>query len=279
MKYYTETEARTLVIEAGHKLLQTELVARTWGNISARISETEFIITPSGRDYETLTPEELVKVKISDLSYEGSIKPSSEKGIHADAYALRRDVNFVIHTHQLYASAVGVENEDMPFAPCAGYGLPGTETLRRSVSSTIAANVESRVFLMTKHGALCLGESFEDAFHLAQELEENCKAAFAARTGVQSTGQLVPACCRNHRTLRAYIDDFAQLVGPSIAIRAGMIQAPDTDDAVAVRLIVRKNCAAALYARRAKPLSLPDALLQRVIYLTKYSKQKEKNRK
>ena len=279
MKYYTETEARVLVIEAGHKLLQTELVARTWGNISARISDAAFIITPSGRDYETLTPEELVKVNIADLSYEGSIKPSSEKGIHADAYALRRDVNFIIHTHQLYASAVGVENENMPFAPCAGYGLPGTGTLRRAVSSMIAANAENRAFLMTKHGALCLGKSLEDAFRLAQELEENCKAAFIARTGVYSDRQIVPACCQNHRTICAYIDDFAQIIGPCAAIKGGVIQTPDTDDDEAVRLIVRKNCAAALYARKAKPLSLSDAVLQRVIYLTKYSKQKETNRR
>ena len=279
MSCYTEAEARALVIEAGHKLLQTELVSRTWGNISARISDTEFIITPSGRDYETLLPEELVKVKIADLSYAGNIKPSSEKGIHADAYSLRRDVHFVIHTHQLYASAVGVENRDLPFAPCAGYGLPGTGTLRRAVCDVIAANSESRSFLMTKHGALCLGESFDDAFRLVQELEENCKAAFIARTGIHSTRQIVTACCQNHRILCAYIDDFAQIVGPCAAIKGGVIQTPDTDDAEAVSLIVRKNCAAALYARKAKPLSPVDAALQRVIYLTKYSKQKEKNRK
>ena len=279
MKYYSEPEARALVLKAGRELLQTELVARTWGNISARISDTEFIITPSGRDYETLTPAELVKVKISDLSYAGSIKPSSETGIHADAYALRKDVNFVIHTHQLYASAVGVENEDLSFAPCAGYGLPGSATLRRAVCNVIAANRDSRTFLMTKHGALCLGENFEDAFRLARELEENCKAAFIARTGVHSTEQIVPVCCQNRPSLPAYIDDFAQLVGPCAAIKGGVIQTPDTDNAEAVRLIVRKNCAAALYARKAKPLSIPDAALQRMIYLTKYSKQKEKNRK
>lgn len=279
MSYYMETAARALVIEAGRKLLETELVARTWGNISARISETEFIITPSGRAYETLTPEELVKVNIADLHFEGTIKPSSEKGIHADAYALRPDVNFIIHTHQLYASAVGVENADMPFAPCAGYGLPGTGKLRRAVCEAIAGNRENRAFLMTKHGALCLGESFEDAFRLAQELEENCKAAFIDRTGIYSTQQIVSSCCQNHRVLCAYIDDFAQLVGPCAAIKSGVIQTPVSDDAEALELIVRKNCAAALYARQAKPLAVPDAILQRVIYLAKYSKQKEKNRK
>ena len=89
--YYTDTEARRLVIEAGHRLLENKLIARTWGNISARISKEECIITPSGRAYDTLKPEDLVVVKIADGSFEGSNKPSSEKGVHIAAYALRRD--------------------------------------------------------------------------------------------------------------------------------------------------------------------------------------------
>ena len=43
---YTEAEARRLVVEAGRKLLEQGLVARTWGNVSARVSESCFIITP-----------------------------------------------------------------------------------------------------------------------------------------------------------------------------------------------------------------------------------------
>ena len=66
---YTEEKARELVIEAGLRLLEEGLIARTWGNISARISEDQFIITPSGLAYETLEPEQLVKVNIMDCSY------------------------------------------------------------------------------------------------------------------------------------------------------------------------------------------------------------------
>ena len=97
---YDVEEAKKLVVEAGKKLLETGLIARTWGNVSARISDTQFVITPSGRAYDTLTPEEVVVVNIDDCSHEGDIKPSSEKGIHADAYKHHPLVNFVIHTHQ-----------------------------------------------------------------------------------------------------------------------------------------------------------------------------------
>lgn len=129
--YYTDTEARRLVIEAGHRLLENKLIARTWGNISARISKEECIITPSGRAYDTLKPEDLVVVKIADGSFEGSNKPSSEKGVHIAAYALRREVSFIIHTHQHFASAVAADCESIVSAPCAEYALPGTKSSRK----------------------------------------------------------------------------------------------------------------------------------------------------
>ena len=67
---YELEEAKKLVVAAGKKLVESGLIARTWGNVSARISDTQFVITPSGRAYETLTPEEVVVVNIEDCSYE-----------------------------------------------------------------------------------------------------------------------------------------------------------------------------------------------------------------
>ena len=110
---YSEAEAREAVIEAGHRLREAGLVARTWGNISARISEDQFVITPSGLAYETMRPEDLVIVNIQDGSHQGSRKPSSEKGIHADAYRLRPDIHFVIHTHQNAATVFGIGGMDL----------------------------------------------------------------------------------------------------------------------------------------------------------------------
>jgi len=273
---YSENEARELVIEAGHRLLENKLIARTWGNISARISAAEFVITPSGRAYDTLKPEELVKVNMNDLSYEGSIKPSSEKGIHSHAYLLRNSVDFVIHTHQLYASAVCAEGMGTEFAPCAGYGLPGTNALKNKVSVAIAANPDKKMFLMANHGALCLGETFDDAFAVAEELEEKCRALFTKRVGSIPEDRLVYEYNKRADRLPAYVDDYAQLVGPCAAIKHGVVLAPASDDAEATEMIIRKNCAAALYVQRAKPISILDSSLQRVVYIKKYSKQKGK---
>ena len=67
---YELEEAKKLVVAAGKKLVESGLIARTWGNVSARISDTQFVITPSGRAYETLTPKEVVVVACAFSAFE-----------------------------------------------------------------------------------------------------------------------------------------------------------------------------------------------------------------
>ncbi|MGE5543797.1 MAG: class II aldolase/adducin family protein, partial [Bacillota bacterium] len=143
------TEAQNLVVKAGIKLVESKLIARTWGNVSCRLDAAHFLITPSGRDYLSLTSDDIVTVKIADCSYQGSIKPSSEKRIHAAVYRLYPDANFVIHTHQDQASIISASDLTSIKVPnaypglgaevlVAPYALPGTGKLTRRVSRTLA---------------------------------------------------------------------------------------------------------------------------------------------
>jgi L-fuculose-phosphate aldolase len=180
---YSISEAKDLVIRAGKMLVESGLIARTWGNISARISDTQFVITPSGLAYETLTPEQIVIVNIADCSYEGQIKPSSEKGIHADAYRLRSEVNFIIHTHQLKASVISIDGTNLKVSreeyqniigdsvPCAAYGMPSTGKLRKAVAQSVSDYSKSKAVLMKCHGTVCMGTSLENSFEIARTLE------------------------------------------------------------------------------------------------------------
>ena len=185
-------EAKNIVIKAGHELLKAGLIVRTWGNISCRISDTQFVITPSGKAYDTLTPDDIVLVNIADLSYDGDVKPSSEKGIHASCYELRPDVNFVIHTHQKNASVVStlgldinsIDAEDAAIlgtdVPCATYGLPGQPKLREGVVNALKRST-SKAVIMKHHGAVCLGADYENAFCVANTLENVCEKFIIAR--------------------------------------------------------------------------------------------------
>lgn len=247
---YSENEARALVVRSGHLLVECGLVARTWGNISARVSDTHFVITPSGRSYDTLQPEDLVLVRIADCTYEGDRKPSSEKGIHAAAYKHRPEVGFVIHTHQDYASCVGVGGQPMTgldhpllgnLVPCGSYGMPSTKKLQQGVESAMVQYPNAPAILMRQHGALCMAETFEQAFEIAQSLEEASKEIFDRAVqipkGIQADAgsllkELHNACPALHfnvetddaiqavaawgKTLYPHLDDLAQIAGVQI---------------------------------------------------------------
>ncbi len=177
--------AKKLVIEAGERLVETGLIARTWGNVSCRVDDKTFVITPSGKPYIGLTPEDIVEVAINTLEWGGNVKPSSEKGIHAEVYKQFPDANFVIHTHQKIASAVsalsnGIEKVTGEAANLigsiihlGGYGLPGTKKLRKGVTNALKLS-PSKAVIMAHHGALCFGKDSEEAFEVASSLESVC---------------------------------------------------------------------------------------------------------
>jgi len=191
---YSIDKARELVLKAGLELCEAGLVARTWGNISARVSDTQYVITPSGRAYDTLTKEDIVLVNIADGTYEGDVKPSGEKGVHAAVYELCPEMNFVIHTHQNYASSLSILARELSVEsagkeknpkdilgnviPCAGYGMYATELLVNNVKEQISLHKDSKAVLMKYHGALCYGEDYDEAFAVAYELEEVSKKIY-----------------------------------------------------------------------------------------------------
>ncbi|MCH4888115.1 class II aldolase/adducin family protein [Acidaminobacter sp. JC074] len=166
------------VIELSHALIKHGLIARTWGNVSIKVDDNHFLITPSGRAYESLSPEDVVLVTMKSLDYEGHIKPSSEKGIHSSVYELKPHVQCVIHTHQSYASALGATVlKEIPLdytVPCASYALPGTKQLMNHVR--VALGVSKHAVIMKYHGAVCFGQSPEETLKVAIDLEDMCKS-------------------------------------------------------------------------------------------------------
>lgn len=269
--FYSEAQARKLIIKAGLMLFEKGLVSRSWGNISARISAEECIITPSGRDYTKLCPEELVKLRISDCSYSGNIRPSSEKTLHAASYRLRSELRFIIHTHQFYASAVGIEGRPTAYAASGSYALPGTEALKDSMIKAAAEAPFKNAFLMPHHGVLCFGTSCEEAFEVSSELEAECRRIFEEEVPAKD---FFAACIESMQYLPAYIDDFAQLFGRGLSLDKSRAEICRGEDADAVSAVLEKNCAAALYARAKGigPLDAEDADRQREDYLNGYSK-------
>jgi len=177
------------ILEGGQRLLKEGLVARTWGNISIRVDETHMLITPSGRPYEELTPDDIVLVNYHTSAFEGSVKPSSEKELHCEIYRTRKEIHAVIHTHQMNASTVAAAHREVPpilddmtqiIGPTvrvAEYALPSTKKITKK---TVKALKGRNAALMANHGAVCVGRDLDEAFVVCQVLEKACKAFIEA---------------------------------------------------------------------------------------------------
>lgn len=203
--------AKKQVKRAGLELSEKKLVARTWGNVSCRVDSKSFVITPSGIKYEDLEVADIVLVEIGTLKHKEGTTPSSEKKVHDIIYRKNPHVNFIIHTHQAYASAVSLINKkDLTFFDFAEYALPGTDEL--SINLDVAMkNSDAGAVILRRHGVVAYGKSYEEAFLQALELEEQCKKIVFEKTGIREnfTGKYK----KLNIPLEAYLDDFAQIIG------------------------------------------------------------------
>lgn len=184
-------EAKKQVCAAGLQLLREGLVARTWGNVSIKVNDRQMVITPSGRKYDELTPEDMVLVDFYTWKYEGNIKPSSELKLHGEVYKTRTHINSVIHTHQMFASIVAAAQKDVEVLDethrkilgaavikTAPYALPNTKKITVETAKAIES---SNAALMANHGVVCIGTTLENAFEVARTLEKACEMFIASK--------------------------------------------------------------------------------------------------
>lgn len=168
----SEQELREQIIEFGKKLVTNRLIQSTWGNISVRLDDEYFLITPSGSDYFKTEPSDIVKVRISDLHYEGNNKPSSEKLLHRNIYA-SRNVNAIVHTHSSNLQVFSCCNEDLVYKgktiyPCSKYAVSGSKKL--AINALDGMSYFDGVIL-ANHGFMACSNNLENAFNKCVEAE------------------------------------------------------------------------------------------------------------
>jgi L-fuculose-phosphate aldolase len=237
------------------------LVARTWGNVSCRADEHTFVITPSGIGYERLTPDLIVAVDVRDGSYQGDVKPSSEYKMHTAIYNARPDVSFIIHTHQTYATCMGLAGPER-LAPTpeeterlggpigsAEYAFPGTNKLKENVAKAIAE--KGGVVLMKRHGAIAVADTADTAFARALLLEEVAQRAmpeitFAADMPAAAVSRLPGGNGQNGSEAEERIAPYAAAI---FARRADVSQ---------VLLLDTPSAIAAMNGRSAVPALIDD---------------------
>jgi L-fuculose-phosphate aldolase len=181
------------VLAAARKMLEKGLVSGTAGNVSLRLkaekSRPLLAITPSSRDYSSLAPDDIQILDFNAKKVEGDLTPSVETALHIGIYRARKDVNAIIHTHSVYATAVAVAGLAIPpileeqviylggEIRCAVYAPSGTPELAKNAVATLG---NSNAVLLANHGAVGTGKDITDAFHAAELLEKAAQIYFYA---------------------------------------------------------------------------------------------------
>ena len=181
-------DKRNQIIEYSLRLNSTNLSPLRSGNISLRSEESGtggYLITPSGKKYETLKPEDIVFMGLNEEEEKNDLinKPSSEWRFHRDIYVDKKDAQAIVHAHSPHATAVSSHGKAIPpfhymvalaggnDIKCAEYATFGTEELSKNV---IKALTNRSACLMSNHGQVAFGKDLEEAFELAQEVENIC---------------------------------------------------------------------------------------------------------
>lgn len=189
MKY---PELREEVTRIARRMSVSGLVSTTSGNVSARSSEKDVLITPSGLPYEDLKPEDVVLVTHEGEVLEGSLKPSSELPMHTGIYRSKPHVGGVVHTHAPYATALACLGLEIPpvhyllaalseegRVPLAPYATYGTEELAEYASEALGDS--HSVCLLQNHGTIAVGKTEEEAYSLTEILEEMAEIYYRTR--------------------------------------------------------------------------------------------------
>ncbi len=191
------------VYEANMELNARGVVIFTWGNVSGIDRASGLVaIKPSGVDYETMTPEDMVIVDLDGNIVEGRLKPSSDTPTHLFLYRAFPEAGGIAHTHSEFAvsfaqagldiPALGTTHADVFFGP-----VPCTRSLseaevrgkyEKNTGAVIAETFAGRGFdpaavpgvLVNNHGPFTWGKDAVKAVYNAVTLEK--VAAMAYRT-------------------------------------------------------------------------------------------------
>lgn len=162
------------LIDVAHTLDRLGFAPGSTGNVSARVDEKRFAITPSGVPYHELRPEHIVLIDASGAVEAGDLEPSSDTPVHLAVYRARQDVGSVLHCHPPLATTLACLGWELPpihymaasLAPdgrieVAPYALYGTEELGRYAAAAVGGR--RMACLLANHGVVCLGATPERA--------------------------------------------------------------------------------------------------------------------
>ena len=186
------------VWKANLDLVKHGLVIFTWGNVSAIDRKSGLVvIKPSGVDYDTMKPSDMVVVDLDGKVVEGELNPSSDTPTHLVLYRAFPNIGGVVHTHSTYATAWAQAGVDIPnigttHADYFHDDIPCTRNMKKSevfgeyekeTGNVIVERFkgmnpdDTPAVLVRNHGPFAWGKDADNAVHNAVVLEQVAKMA------------------------------------------------------------------------------------------------------
>ena len=179
------------VIKFSQRLNSKNLSPLRSGNVSVRTTSDGiegFLITPSGKKYETLKVEDIVFLELNKeydflKIFNSGLNPSSEWRFHQDIYLKKKEAKAIVHAHSPHATAVSTHGKAIPAfhymialaggddIKCAKYGTFATKELSKNILNALE---KRKACLMSNHGQVAIGQNLKQAFELAEEVENIC---------------------------------------------------------------------------------------------------------
>ncbi len=171
---------REAVVKAACRGAELGLTVGTSGNVSARVSDKLFTITPTGASYETMKWDDIVVVDHDIEPVAGEGIPSSESLLHSTIYQRRPDIGAVIHSHSTYSSVLAVTGQAIPpildemvvhiggAIGVSEYAFPATEQLASNVFEALG---DRNAAIIRNHGAVAVGKDLDEALYVCQLVE------------------------------------------------------------------------------------------------------------
>lgn len=182
-----ESKLREQICMAGASLFNRGLTHGSTGNISIRLEDGGWLMTPTGSSLGTLDPARLSKLDASGQLVSGD-PPTKEAFLHTTMYRARPNTGAVVHLHSTYSVAVScLENIDhknclppitayyvmrigeLPLVP---YYPPGDKALAEAVGKVADRH---HAVLLANHGPVVAGSGLSAAMDAIEELEETAR--------------------------------------------------------------------------------------------------------
>ena len=184
-------EVKAQICDVCHKMWQLGWVAANDGNVSVKMPDGTYWITPSGISKSFITPDKLIRVDKDMNVVEGpaGYKPSSEMKMHMRCYKERPDVGAVVHAHPPTATGFAVAGKPLDeysmietviaigSIPVTPYGTPSTYEVPDNIAPYLP---EHDVLLLENHGALTVGCDLITAYYRMETLELYAKISLTA---------------------------------------------------------------------------------------------------